>query len=442
MLGLSVIAVPTAVAVAATPDAQAPQSIGKAPAVPKTAVPAAAPAAGQALSLDVELAPRDPAALNAFVAAVSTPGSARYHHYLAKGQFASTFGPTQAAIDAVTAALRADGLTPGAVSPDGLTIPVTTTVGQAGSALHTGFAGYRLNGRTVYANTAAPQLSAAAAAAVTGIVGLDNLVQTVSHAVPSGHSIPAPSSLKANAVRPNSATPAVCSYVKQGLAGLKPPLIDTQNYWEPGSLSASSAYNTGQLYGKYGDTGSGVSVGLFELENYAPADVAAYQQCMGTNVPVTAIKVDGGPTAQVDPNTGVGIESALDIETVAGLAPGASIKVYQGPDANTAADSQVLDTYERMVTDDSVQVISTSWGSCEADLHASDPGFQTAESNIFAAAATQGQTVLAASGDSGSTGCFQNPSSPNSTALSVDDPASQPFVVSVGGTNMTLPSGA
>ena len=44
--------------------------------------------------------PRSPATRprsNAFVAAVSTPGSPRYRHYLAPGQFASTFGPTPSA---------------------------------------------------------------------------------------------------------------------------------------------------------------------------------------------------------------------------------------------------------------------------------------------------------------------------------------------------------
>ena len=52
--------------------------------------------------------------------------------------------------------------------------------------------------------------------------------------------------------------------------------------------------------------------------------------------------------------------------------------------------------------------------------------------------ALQGQTVIAASGDSGSEDCW--PASPSSTQLAVDDPGSQPDVVSVGGTTMPSPS--
>jgi len=178
---------------------------------------------------------------------------------------------------------------------------------------------------------------------------------------------------------------------------------------------------------------------LFELESYSPADVASYQTCMKTNVPVTRTTVDGGPTAPpgtID-TTGVGAESALDIETVAGLAPGVSINVYQGPDAPIASEQQVLDTYQRMVSDDTAQVLSTSWGICEPELNAAEPAAISAESTVFAQAAAQGQTWLAASGDSGSTSCFANPASSFAADLAVSDPAGQPFVTAVGGTTMT-----
>jgi subtilase family serine protease len=436
-LGVAIGQAPAADAAGAL-AAQAPRPVGPAPAVPSGAVAVAAPAQAQPLQLNVELAPRDPAALQAFVTAVSTPGSPQYHQYLQKGQFASAFGASQATIDAVTAALKAQGLTPGTPSADGLTIPVTTTVAQAEQALHVGFAGYRLtDGRTTYANTTAPQLPSAVAGSVTGILGLNNFVKPVAHHTPSSHTLAAPQSLATPHVQPNTATPSFCPEIQNLMTSHQ--LTDTRDYWEPATLSASYAYGTGQLYNQYGNTGSGISVGLFELENYSPNDVAAYQQCFGTHAPVSAIKVDGGPTAAPDMSTGVGLESALDIETVVGLAPGASVKVYQGPDNPTTA--QYLDVFHRMVTDDSVQVISTSWGICEADLQANDPTFISSEATLFAAAAAQGQTVLAASGDSGSTGCYPGTTTPNS-ALVVDDPASQPNVTAVGGTRMTLPSGS
>ncbi len=53
---------------------------------------------------------------------------------------------------------------------------------------------------------------------------------------------------------------------------------------------------------------------------------------------------------------------------------------------------------------------------------------------MFEEAAAQGQSLIAASGDSGSTDCFGTTF--DSSTLTVDDPASQPFVTGAGGTSM------
>ena len=82
-------------------------------------------------------------------------------------------------------------------------------------------------------------------------------------------------------------------------------------------------------------------------------------------------------------------------------------------------------------------VESLSFGLCEPEFNGAVPLLQGINSVLeFDAAA--GITVLAASGDTGSTGCgFKD----NHTALplqSVDYPASSPYVTAVGGLNMTL----
>ena len=56
---------------------------------------------------------------------------------------------------------------------------------------------------------------------------------------------------------------------------------------------------------------------------------------------------------------------------------------------------------------------------------------------LFEQAATQGQTVLAAAGDAGSSDCYDPPHGDRQPALSVDDPADQPDVTGVGGTSLT-----
>ena len=57
-----------------------------------------APPAGQVLHLDAVLAGQDPAGLAQAVAAVSTPGSPDYRHYLSAAQYAAQYGPSAAEV--------------------------------------------------------------------------------------------------------------------------------------------------------------------------------------------------------------------------------------------------------------------------------------------------------------------------------------------------------
>jgi len=59
------------------------------------------------------------------------------------------------------------------------------------------------------------------------------------------------------------------------------------------------------------------------------------------------------------------------------------------------------------------------------------------ENILFTAAAAQGQTIFASTGDTGSAGCLGDTTTPLK-GFGIDDPASQPFVTSVGGTSLTL----
>uniref|UniRef100_UPI003EBB3CD7 S53 family peptidase n=1 Tax=Actinacidiphila sp. bgisy145 TaxID=3413792 RepID=UPI003EBB3CD7 len=435
---------PAAVADSGGGGGAAPQRVGTAPHLPKGAVRTAAPSGATAIELGVELAPRDPAALRTFIADVSTPGSPLYHHYLATGEFGPRFGPSAATVRQVRAALAAQGLTAGKLSADGMTLPVHTTLATAAKALHTGFTGFRTaDGRRGVVNTAAPQLPAQAAPAVAGVTGLDTLAHLTPHLSPqvrkaAASTATASAGTGARTVAPavTGRTPALCSSAKSALTAAG--AVDTQAYWSPRSLA--TAYGMADQP----DVGTGVSVGIFELENYGTKDIAAYQSCYGTKVSVSAVKVDGGPTAPADTvdayGSQVGVESALDIEDLIGLVPQASLVVYQGPDAAAASDQDVLDVYQKMVTDNKVKVISTSWGACTADQSSA---FLQGENQIFAEAAAQGQTVTAASGDDGSGDCWYDGNGdgtnddPNGGRVAVDDPAGQPYVLGVGGTTMT-----
>ena len=196
-------------AASAAAAAAAPHRIGAAPRIPAGAVRGTAPSGSTTVQLSVGLNPRDPSALNAYAEAVSTKGNSDYHHYLAKGQFESVFGPTQATVDQVTSALKAAGLHPGKPTSDGLSIPVTTTLSAAAKALGTSFAGYKLqDGAAAYANTTAPALPTAVAADVSGISGLDSLTQRTTDLVKrnpnSAAARPPPAPASARRPRPSA----------------------------------------------------------------------------------------------------------------------------------------------------------------------------------------------------------------------------------------------
>jgi hypothetical protein len=180
-------------------------------------------------------------------------------------------------------------------------------------------------------------------------------------------------------------------------------------------------------------TGAGQTVALFELSPYDPADIAAYDAAFGLSATLPlSVPVDGGATEAFGA-TGRG-EAALDIELVQAVAPGAQILVYNGPATpnntdNTSAD----DTYARIVNDNRAQVLSTSWGQCEPDQLAATPPDVTLLHNLFAQAVAEGMTVVAASGDEGANDCTDGRTNP-----SVDYPASDPYVIGVGGSRLSL----
>ena len=422
----------------ASPASAAPTQhrIGSTPRIPTGAVHSATPSGSTSVHLSVDLNPRDPAALKAYATAVSTKGTSEYHHYLAKGQFGSLFGPTQATIDQVTAALEAAGLHPGKASSDGLAIPVTTTLSAAGKALGTSFTGYTLqNGVQAYANTAAPELPAAVAADVSGISGLDSLTQLStdlvsrnpnSTAAPSASGSGAATSAAAAATATAAATttgPQLCASAATSLHK-SVDAYEGDGYTSAGVLAAD--YNMEHT----ATSGAGVTVGLLELENYSASDLAAYQACYGTHVKVSVVKTTPAPTASPNYAKNIGVESLLDMEDVASLAPGASIIDYEA--ANTEVG--LLNAFQAMITADNAQVLSTSWGKCEFDA---DGATVNQENYLLEEAASQGQTMFAAAGDNGATDCEPSGSKdPYQYTASVLDPASQPFMTGVGGTTL------
>ncbi len=372
------------------------------------------------LHLTIALTPRDPAALQAFATAVSTPGSPNYRNYITPAQFASRFGPTAAQIAAIEANLRSHGLTPGALTANHLSIKVTATAGAIESGLSTTLEKLALpGGLTAVVNRLAPRLDATVAPLVQAVLGLDGTA-----------------ALRPLLVRPAARTHAATARRQVVTGGPQPCAAATSAAPRQSAYTAdqlASAYTFSSLY-QAGDEGQGQTVAVYELEPDDPNDIATFQACYGTHTSVAYTTVDGG--AGSGPGSG---EAALDIEAVIGLAPLSNVLVYQAPNSNSSAPGAgPYDDFAAIVSQDRAQIVSVSWGQCEELTGASN---LAAEGALFEEAAAQGQSIVAASGDSGSEGCITpgDLSSVLAAPLAVDDPASQPFVTGAGGTTTTAP---
>lgn len=400
----------------AAPASVAATRLGVAPHLPRGANVLGLLSGGTRMNVTVALRPRDPAGLQSYAAQVSTPGSSLYGQYLTPAQFAARFGATSSQISQVSSSLRAHGLSPGPVSPNGLSIPVSATAGQVEHAFSLSLLRVALSGsRTAIANSVAPLLDANVANVVQSVVGIDTLARPQPLLQRSSQRA-ARSSARAHVL---TGGPQPCASVRAAQGSQGGFTTD----------QIASAYGLSGLY-LTGNQGAGQTIVLYELEPYDPNDVGAFQSCYGTHAQIANVPVDGG--AGGGPGAG---EAALDIEQAIGFAPGANILVYEGPNSNaTGPGSGYYDTWNAIISQNRGQVVSASWGQCEA---LEPVGDAQALGVLFAEAAAQGQTVVSASGDDGSEGCNNPPGQgPADYSLAVGDPGSQPFVTGVGGTSL------
>jgi subtilase family serine protease len=172
--------------------------------------------------------------------------------------------------------------------------------------------------------------------------------------------------------------------------------------------------------------------------------VQAYSASSNLPVPTVTIRpVDGG-SGPFNPNTNDAFEASLDTQMSLGTAPGAKEIVYDMPDLTDAA---ILDAYTAVDEDNKVDVVSSSFGECELDFTAAYNGGTdfTSILKTFHAAFQQGNaqgiTFLASSGDNGAPACVSqafsnNPTNGTNFVLGVENPAADPSVTAVGGTNL------
>jgi len=128
--------------------------------------------------------------------------------------------------------------------------------------------------------------------------------------------------------------------------------------------------------------------------------------------------------------TGWAEEISLDVEWAHNIAPGANIVLVL---AKTNQDTDILSAIKYAVDNNLGDVISMSFGEAETCVGAPGPDLISAYHDVFVAATQKGITLFASSGDQGAA---QPTCDGNSWMLSASNPASDPLVTGVGGTEL------
>ncbi len=341
--------------------------------------------------------------LKALIAAQQNSASPLYHQWLTPDQFAARFGMAQADLDKVAGWLEQQGFSVDSVARSKNAIFFSGSAGQVEQAFSTQIHYYKVDGKQHFAPSTALSVPAALAPTVLGIKNLDDF-RPKSYVVPAKNMHPRPAFTSG----------------------------ETGNvYLAPGDIGV--IYDVKPLYNA-GYTGTGQSITLVGQSAIQNSDIQSFQSAaMITAQPPVPFLVPGTGDSTVYAD-GDEAESDIDLEWASAMAPGATINfVYTGNSLNNGGAFQAI---EYAIDQKIGTIISSSYGNCEAYLNGN-----TLETYLEQAE-SQGQTVMAAAGDNGSTDCFiglgaGEPSISAQEALAVSYPASSVYATGVGGTEIS-----
>ncbi|HEV2386930.1 MAG TPA: protease pro-enzyme activation domain-containing protein [Candidatus Acidoferrales bacterium] len=347
-------------------------------------------------------------ALEQFIAQQQDPASPNYHHWLTAQQFGETFGLAQQDLDTITGWLGSYGFTVNVVYPSRILIDFSGTAGQVRQAFHTEIHYLDVNGAKHIANMRDPQIPAALASAVEGIVSLHDFLPHAMHQVRPKFTI---SSTGAYAVVP---------------------------------ADLATIYNLNPVFGA-GISGQGQTIVVIEDTNvFSTADWATFRSTLGLSGYSSGSfnqvhpAPTGGGSNCADPGVnGNDAEAILDGEYASAAAPSAAIELASCADTQTTFGGLIA--VQNLINAGAPPaIISISYGECETQNGATA---NAAYNAAYQQAATEGVSVFVAAGDSGAAGCDPaTPANPNPVAthgINVSGFASTPYNVAVGGTDFS-----
>jgi len=362
------------------------------------------------MSLHFTLSAEQQAAINQLLADQQDPASPRYHQWLTPQQYAAQFGLSSSDIAKVTAWLTGQGFTVTGVANGGDFITFSGSVAQVQTAFATSIHSLALNGETHFANVTSISVPSAFAGVVGAVSGLHDF-----------------------RLKPRVHT----SFVKPNFTSS----VSGSHFIAPGDVY--TIYDMNPLLSSTSLPGANETIAVTGQVDISLYDVNTFRADSGLNVNPPTVQVvpsavyggcdPGTPTSynsacvgKYPPTSSDLAESSIDVEWSGAMAPYATVLFV--------TSQNVFLSMQYAIDVNVAPIITTSYGNCEAAWGSTD---LNTENQLFQRANTQGQTILAAAGDSGATDCDSNSEASATEGLAVDFPASSPSVTALGGTQFS-----
>ncbi|MGA8026875.1 MAG: S53 family peptidase [Bryobacteraceae bacterium] len=344
--------------------------------------------------------------------AMATPGNALYGTSLTSDQFLAQFAPTAAQVEAVESYLTSRAFENLQASDNRLLLEADGTAKQVEAAFNTSLSTFSQYGKTIFANTTDAQIPKSLENTVAAVLGLNNIVGLHTPLVKKGTD---PCTLG------NCPVPALNT------------IYTPQDYQIAYDAAYPGIKNTksGPVVTQKVATGSGTVIAILSEGNLTQVvkDLRLYEKLYNLpQVPVTLVNV-----GLASPDTSGADEWDLDSQTSTGIAQQVAHLYFYI--ATSLTDSDIGLAINKFASDNKAKALNISLGECEEFPYVD--GAMLLDDEMFAEAALQGQTAFASSDDNGS-GCPVLPTNgvPASGPPSVSYPASSPYVIAAGGTDL------
>ncbi len=357
-------------------------------------------------------------ALDEFTRQQQDPSSPRFRKWLTPDEYQQNFGVHGQDIAVLKSYLSSHGFVVDQVPPGGRAILFHGNAGQIKAAFHTEIHQFIWRGETHIANSSNPQIPAAFSEVVGGIANLHDF-QT-----------------RAQWKRGSS---SAADGLLGGLNALNLiPAMDNGNWHYLTPSDFAVIYDLNPLYNA-GVTGKGATIAVIGKSDVQLSDIAQFQSV--NQPPFTGLNPPQVIQANGDPGfvSGDQLESTLDVEWAGAIAPAATVKFVTSPGGVIGSGRRAFQAdgifYSAMyaVTNNLADIISVSYSGCEASMGYSSLNYIN---SLWQQAATQGISVLVASGDSGAADCDSSSSSGAVSGLAVNGLCSSPYSTCVGGTEL------